>query len=514
MNGANTANFDYRLEPTKEAFPTLIVSANGREQALHSKMFPSKETTAMEAELSPDGADIFVILGVGLGYHLKPIEACLTAYKQIVLLDVFADASKLIAKAKFAEFVLAADNISLIAGLSPAQTAEKLAALINIDASARIKVICHPASMRVFNDYYTALLASVESIINQKAGSIATAKAFGRRYIKNSIENIARLSQQKPVKALFGKAAGAPAAVLASGPTLENSMPCLAANADKLFIVAADSALPVCLAYGILPDITVSVDPQPYVWEHLAASIYKHPLRIATSFCGYAWKFADICETFLSLNTHPFAQLAEERFPDTFGSINSGAGSVAGDALALALACGCAPIACCGYDFAFERGLTYCRGTAYQNRNSTLFANRLNSAETANLRYIMNSSGAVKANGIFTRKNFLQYKAAAEHTFAGKPLVQISPVVPMEGVSHLHSLQTFVDEYCSADINKAEFTTAASAARPISEIINAGELARLTLDKAIFAELLRRSLSDGESKESADLYAFARQRLA
>ena len=63
--------FTYRIEETKSGGKTIIVSANGKDLPLHSKIDPLREGEKNAPEFNPDKYDLLIVLGCGLGYHLS-----------------------------------------------------------------------------------------------------------------------------------------------------------------------------------------------------------------------------------------------------------------------------------------------------------------------------------------------------------------------------------------------------------------------------------------------------------
>ncbi|MDR3237679.1 MAG: DUF115 domain-containing protein, partial [Spirochaetia bacterium] len=419
-----------------------------------------------------------------------------------------------IASAKICFFLSAAENIIILAGISPAEIRESLSPLIDLEAVKGIKLALHAASMRIFGGYYGAVKKEIESLINAKAGNIATVKAFGRQYVRNCIKNMRGLAEALPVSGLFGKFKNVPAIVLASGPSLESSMDAVRNARESVFIIASDSALAVCKAFGFRPDFVVSVDPQAYISEHLLG-FWEEPLRIVTSISAWpcslkaspgAWKI------YCSLNSHPFAQLIDELMPGTIGSVNSRTGSVAGDALLFASRCGFSPVACAGFDFGFSSGVIYPRGTAYQRRYAEIFMNRLRVPETFNMDYIMKSSNALRENGRFTRRSFLQFQKNINDVTAklsGTVLFHINPPnAPMAGSKAAP---------CSWLDNREKKDKAALLAEAELNIRRAGEnaafikLVEIAARDEIFRELIVNSCGERDETRIALYKKFFRQ---
>ena len=494
----------YELCPTREEYPALIIKSGGSQQALHSRVYPSKESASMEAELQPAGSDICIVLGVGLGYHLIPLKKYAALYKKIILADILPEVRELTASVEICEFLSGTDNIVFLGGLAPNMFRETLSPMIDLEKAKGIKIVTHAASMRIFGTYYTSLKEAIESLINFKAGNAATVKAFGGLYARNCIKNIARLNRMMPVAKLFGKFTDSSALVIMPGPSLETSMETISKISNDIFIIAPDSALPVCEAYGFYPDFIVSVDPQAYISEHLLG-FWNKDMRLVTSLSSWNCSLANYASSwriYCSLNSHPFAQLIDELFPETVGALDSGSGSVAGDALLFAFRCGFSQIACAGFDFGFAGGVTYSRESAYQRRYAKIFMNRLKSAETFNFDYIMKSSKALREDGRFTRRSFLQYRQSIEaviEKFAQPELIHINP--PNRAMAGYKaagedSLSNLKKSDKASILSKAEL-----GVKPLGEILDLSEISRVISEEKIFTELIRRSCGENSKTE-------------
>ena len=503
----NYKEIAYELVSTKEENPSLIVTIDGKAQALHSKVYPSKEADSMRSDLEVAAFDTCFVLGVGVGYHLIALLEFAAQYKNIVLIDILPSARANIESSKACKFLLEKENIRLLSGLSLDKLREALPETLFLDENEKIKILTHAASMRIFGEYYEAVRNEIMSFINSKAGNMATLRAFGRQYARNSIKNIANMPRMYPVKNLREKFSNKSAIVITSGPTAEKSMCALAEAASRVFIIAVDSALPVCAAFGLRPDFVVSVDPQSYISEHLAG-FWDEPLKVITSLSAWPCKLSNTksnWQVFCSLNSHPLAQLIEEFSPNSVGSINSGSGSVAGDALLFAIYCGFSQIALTGFDFAFIDGIIYSRGTAYQRRYAEIFQNRLSSAETLNFNYIKKSSLSVRENGLYTRRVFGQYKKSIEELLQGardSKLFHIDPpLVALESCEQ-STMDEFLRMFCKTDIDKQQ--VASISAKPLQDTIDFSKLMKLLEEDEIFNKLMTASL--GETNKSYDSF--------
>lgn len=401
----------YTIEKAKDGSSTIIVHDGARSVPLHSTYRPSEEGTVFKNRFNPDRYDTLIVIGGGLGYHLSGLAPLADRYRRIIIVEFLEGLDAEIAGNPLTSFLAACPAVVFLTGLSAAETEDALAGLIDLESSKGIQILEHPSSVRAFPEYYRAVKAAAEKIINRSAGNLITRSKLARRFFRNAVVNLGCFDIHFPFAHLTGTCKGHTALIVAAGPSLSNNLEKLKEYFKRAVIIAVDSALPVLSARGIIPDFYVSIDPQPYVFEHLNAdkgtaipliTLTAHPSAFASS------------PGFLSLNTHPVAQFLQEASAIEIGSFHSATGSVAGDALMAALKMGFSKIGLVGFDSSFLRFETYPRGSAYQRRWGIYSNTRFATQESQNFAYIMHASGALMHAGFYTRKSFLAYRDAID----------------------------------------------------------------------------------------------------
>ncbi|HPV39901.1 MAG TPA: DUF115 domain-containing protein [Spirochaetota bacterium] len=485
----------YEVIPAGHGLETIMVKSGGREMPLHSKVNPERDSDLLRERLDPSRYDFLVILGVGLGYHCLPLKDILHSYSRVILVDILDGIDKAMARNRLTSFLIDDPGVTLVAGKTAAEVERTVAELLDMDAVRGISVLEHPASVRIFNDYYSAVKRSIDKVISIKAGNKATRQAFGARYLRNALFNLAMMKNTRPVRHLFNAFREYPAVIIGSGPSLNGDADMIGMNQDRLFIIAVDSALPTLMGRGIRPDMVISIDPQPYVQEHFQGCDCGTVLAVhsITSYHSLVEKLGG----FLSFNSHPFSQLAAEIYGDRVGSVDSGTGTVAGDAVSLAVKCGFSRIGMTGLDFSFSDFAIYARGTAYQKRYGTFFQDRFSTVETLNLKYILDSSGGIREGKKFTRKSFIHYNQSLGDFIRINGLTQLVALndrgIGLEGVTPM-PMNDFLKRFCPERIGKKEIT---GAVRDASRKIDAAPLIEAVsriVNNAIFDDLLEASL--------------------
>lgn len=406
-------DYKYYIEKSKSEKLTLAVNdKNGKKIYLHSKFKPEREVNQLTSEFENCNAELLIILGMGLAYQLNPLKKTYSKFKKILIIDILNNIETELSQIKESNWLINTNNISIITGKSLQSIEKTINENINFKEINRIKVIEHAASLRVFADYYISVKKIINSLIQKKVTNEATINAFGTQFFRNSIKRLKNIGSYYPVNALKNKFKNKPALIISSAPSLDYYINYIKENSHKFIIIAVDSALPVLKSYNIDPDFYISIDPQPWIYEHIIHNNSSYSQAII-SFSAYNTGIK-AKHSYLSLNSHPLSQTIEHYFPDIIGSIDSKTGNVAGDAISAAFLMGCNPIFMTGIDFSFPEFNIYARGTAYQQRYTKIFNNKFLNVETFNSKYIRNSSKKLIKENKFTRHSFLQYKQNIE----------------------------------------------------------------------------------------------------
>lgn len=484
--------FTYRIEETKSGGKTIIVSVNGKDLPLHSKIDPLREGEKNAPEFNPDKYDLLIVLGCGLGYHLSGLRGKMTGYKKIIVIDIIPGLEKELSGNQFSGFLAGSDNVAFITGEEQAGVESTLSSMIDLESCKGVQVAEHTASFRLFPGYYEAVKSSVKRILDKKSGDKATVKAFGSIFLRNALNNLKNFSNLSPVSALNGRFRGSNALIVSSAPSVEGYIDDIRNFRDKFYIIAVDSALPMLREHGIKPDFAVSIDPQHRIAEHFLGHERGDTIHIFSIVSTPA--VVERYGGYLSLNSHPVSQIIEEFNPGAVGSIDSGTGSVAGDALCFALLAGFDNIGMTGFDFSFSGHTIYARETSYQKRYSLYFNNRFVTPEGFNAAYIFKGSSSLMAEGRYTRRSFAGYrdslvKLISERCLTSPVIINSTGLTVSNG--RYMDMQEFA-ELCGSSISSPDLS--AGNYVKLKEIIDIRRLSDFLAKRGVKEEMLRHSL--------------------
>ncbi|MFH1089957.1 MAG: glycosyltransferase, partial [Pseudomonadota bacterium] len=147
---------------TRSGRPALIFQDKNRRVSFHSRVDPEKEAEGLVSHVLVKQDNIIVVLGLGLGYHLRALLKRLPEAACLVVIE--AEAGILRAALKYMDLsgLLAHPGLHLLAGLTPEETLKRVTALRLKSAWRDIIVWGHPPSLRARPEFYGPLRRDLE----------------------------------------------------------------------------------------------------------------------------------------------------------------------------------------------------------------------------------------------------------------------------------------------------------------------------------------------------------------
>ena len=328
----------------------------------------------------------FVIGGLGNARHIKKLSE---KYKDAFILAVETNHESInFLKKNFPEIesLLSENkNISIC-------TIENLSsALKNCYIPAIHNDFCF-AGVTTWLSYNDALKDRIKEIISGTLKSIssdyATQAKFGKLWHNNVFSNLKTISKNGSIKISIPKADNTKeAAIIGAGPSLDKTIDLLKRNREKYYIISTDTAFPILVKNGLVPEVTVTIDGQNTSCHHFAGLSLKDTiLAFCLSACPAVVKYAyeQNARLFPFCDNHPLEHLVKNYTytGDAFlPVIDCGAGTVLHAAASLAEKTGFKNISVFGADFGYSYGKAYAKGSYFDAVFSEK-ADRLHPAET------------------------------------------------------------------------------------------------------------------------------------
>jgi hypothetical protein len=225
-----------------------------------------------------------------------------------------------------------------------------------------VRVLSYPPLSAALPSVYKDLEDRARSRVEALAGDALTIGRFARLWLGNFLSNVGSAPGCAPVSSLFGASGGGTAVVTGAGPSLDAVLPSLRERRGGFFLVATDASVRPLAARGVLPDLIVSVDPQPLVRLHVEGigrdAISKVPAVLSLLSCPQLFRSFD--RRYLFFTLHPTSRLFDTDFLGAAGALLNYR-SVGTYALKVALEMGFETLLLAGFDFSYPGLRVYAR---------------------------------------------------------------------------------------------------------------------------------------------------------
>jgi len=363
------------------SYSISVSSDNGRNLFIHSKIDPLKEAERFVADIDPANRDLIIILGFGLGYHIREILKKHDGISKILIIEK----DPLIIQKAFEVYNF--DDILKIKELQilcdPSE--DSILSFLKGKASANILFVMHRGSHQIYPDYYNNILSLLKSYISTKDVNIATLAKFEKLWCSNIARNLPFFINSPGAKIFYNKFDGVPAIIAAAGPSLSDSLKFIKENSKKALIIAVDTSYRILINHGITPHFCISVDPQVINARYFEGTDNTETVLVADPMVHPSvFRFFKGKTTVTSIAFEMMKWI--ENSSGDKGEMCHG-GSVSTNAYDFAKRLGAYPIILAGQDLAFTKGLAHAKGS-YLDEQIHNKTNRISNAEMFNRRQL------------------------------------------------------------------------------------------------------------------------------
>lgn len=383
--------------------------------SFHSKYSPEREAENFAAQFEENG--FFIVLGLCGGYHIKKLHEKFPSSK-----------------------IIAAENSSAdIDFLSQIETVKNLKSEKNIfitDKKNLEKTIVENYLPAVDGNLFVKPLRSYENafqktakeeieIINRAIKTVSAdysvQKHFGKIWQKNILKNLSFASKCENFQDFVSDfPVSKTAAIIAAGPSLNETVEELKNSREKYFIISTDTAYGALSKNGIDADVAVSVDGQMVSHSHFMFSPAKKT-KFVFDLCSNSDAVQKIIKNgnkvLLSESSHPLAIYASRYSgKNHFAHLETGSGTVTIAAANFAVLSGFKNLKLFGADFSYINGLPYAKGT-YLDANFRQNENRIKNAESKFVNLLYRTEIKAISENQFTTEILESYKKTMEDFF-------------------------------------------------------------------------------------------------
>jgi hypothetical protein len=244
------------LEIVESKSGVKTIKKNG--VAIHSLYDPIKEAKTIVESLKLESGNIylFIVLGVGLGYHVEILK---NEFPNSIILPVELDDDITLNYANSAGgFLITNYNTNDI---------YTILNFVDFMQVRDVKFVILPGAYRLNAERYKSISEDIHNIVKAKFSDLLTRVNFDKLWIKNIFLNLPNLTRfgslsENELKSDFNYLLNKPFVVLGAGYSVWLLFDVLKKYRDKFVLGVVDTALKTTLSQGIIPDIVFSLDSQ------------------------------------------------------------------------------------------------------------------------------------------------------------------------------------------------------------------------------------------------------------
>jgi hypothetical protein len=363
-------------------FPSMVQELEG--SGLDAGLLPDLETwlcgcygpeagraslLARWVSLAPtDPFRIVVTTGIGDGSHVNALLNAIPASSTVVVLE--CNPTHLMLAMLHADLVPLLRNPRVVL-LTPFSCREGIADMGEVLTGNRGTVAFPYQPLRLGNPgLHDNVLGMLLRQLITRANQVRTEIDLAEWLFANTITNLARIGAGSDIRALNGSFQGIPLVLVAAGPSLDTQLDFLRSVEGKALLVVVNSAWRAVTSAGIIPDLTVAVDPR----EFTAISYRETAVNQTCLVCSYQ-VHPEVVERFEGrifplASANPLASAIRQVMGLPEDPAIIGDGTVSSTVVNLAAWLGCDQIYLVGQDLAIGAdGQTHVTNSFYTDQN-------------------------------------------------------------------------------------------------------------------------------------------------
>jgi hypothetical protein len=448
----------YEVVPSRQGPPTLSKQLQtGQRITLHSSYDPIQEASRFIEKCDVEKTQYFIVLGAGLGYHLRELVAQAGNFSRIIVIEKDMEIFRLALKHVDWRPLLEDERIALHIDVPVSSLIEMISRKSLDFLSVGYKTIVIPPLTYQNADYYDDVLSELNSLFKETQVELGTQSAFSRKFYSNIIDNWQNILTTPGIHDLKNKLVRKPALIVSAGPSLDKNIALLKNAVGKALILSVDTAFTPLMQAGIRPDFAIAIDPDISTNKAFPQEMNGPKPCLVFDPCvpvsvPNRFKNKRMLDSDVSLSRW-IAKYYEEK-----GSLGKSF-SVAHTAFLFAQHLGCRPIIFTGQDFSFHSKRLHCSGSMHSETHLDL----IDSSQTRNIvedkRLKSFASSLENAKDIFgqdtqTTLALATYKNCFVENIQdpGNVFNATEGGVPMQGICNL-TLRELLMHHCTKTIS-------------------------------------------------------------
>lgn len=249
---------------TRDNNYAVIVKKGDIEYRLNSAYAPLKEVEKWTNQFEFQAIEILITMfGFGNGYFVRALQKKMERKARLLVYEPdIPILYHVIQQYDIRDILEAPDILLIVKGINDQQMYSMYNSTLDAISFANQLYCVHPKYDILYEELYKKVMEEVKQAALRQQIDRNTEAFFADSCLRNNLKNMSYLKESHILSQYEGKFdIDIPAIVVSAGPSLDKNVDKLKKAKGKAVIIAVDSALKYILEKDIIPDFTITVDP-------------------------------------------------------------------------------------------------------------------------------------------------------------------------------------------------------------------------------------------------------------
>jgi hypothetical protein len=395
-------SLEYEVSLSQSGLPTLsYLGVKGKKKYLLSKYDPAQEAKRFIKSLDTRDATNFLVIGIGLGYHIKELIKTTSEHSRILVIENDRSLTRLAFETNDLKQILTHTGLTLVFSNKKEDEIDILEEeKVNFSLNG-YRLIQQNSLSEVNRKRTNELLTVIKNLFQACTIELKTQSAKSKIFHKNIYKNYSNFISSKGIFSLKDSLSNLPAIICSAGPSLDKNIQYLKAKRNNFLLISVATALAPLKENGIFPDVIVTIDPDEITINFF--DLHNNPENTWLLYNPVVPSI--IPDTFIGrcLTYDSSVNLAQwlVKYLGKKGSLGK-IFSVAHAAFQFAHFIGCGPIILIGQDLSFSKKRLHCRNSYYYRQRE----DRVNKLE--NMKYLDHEKFILYSSNILLKPDIFE----------------------------------------------------------------------------------------------------------
>jgi hypothetical protein len=398
------ASLEYEVSLSQSGLPTLsYLGVKGKKKYLLSKYDPEQEAKRFIKSLDTSHTTNFIVIGIGLGFHITELIKTTSEYSRILLIEFDRSLSRLAFETNDLKKILTHPGLTLVFSEQQEDAIDVLEKeKVNFSLNG-YRLIQQNSLSEVNSKRTIELLEKIKALFQASTIELKTQSVKSKIFYNNIYKNYSNLISSTGISSLKDSLSNLPAIICSAGPSLDKNIQYLKAKRNNFLLISVATALAPLNKNGLSPDFIVAIDPDEITINFF--DLHNNPEN--------TWLLYNPVVPSIIPNIFPGRRLTYDssvnlaqwllKYLGSKGSLEK-IFSVAHASFQFAQFIGCGPIIFIGQDLSFTQKRLHCRNSYYYRQQEDR-VNKLNNMKYLDHeKFILYSSNLLLKPDIFDKE--------------------------------------------------------------------------------------------------------------